>query len=71
MPVLLVHGTADQQVVDDHSRVMARALSREGKAHELVVIKDGSHSLEREEWAVQLYASLRNFLARHLGPSAE
>ncbi len=71
VPVLLVHGTADQQVVDDHSRVMARALSREGKTHELVIIKDGSHSLEREEWAVQLYASLRNFLARHLGPPAE
>ena len=48
--MLLVHGDDDIQVVSDHSRRMARVLDREKKKYELVVIKDGNHSLSRYEW---------------------
>ena len=62
-PVLLVHGDDDIQVGIDHSRRMARALDREKKKYELVVIKDGNHSLSRYEWRETLLAKLEAFLA--------
>jgi dipeptidyl aminopeptidase/acylaminoacyl peptidase len=63
VPVLLVHGDNDIQVSVDHSKRMARALGREGKKHELVVIKDGNHSLSRFEWRETLLTKLQTFLA--------
>ena len=62
-PVLLVHGDDDIQVLVDHSRRMARALERENKKHELVIIKDGNHSLSRFEWRETLLTKLEAFLA--------
>ena len=61
-PVLLIHGDDDIQVMVDHSRRMARALERERKAHELVIIKDGNHSLSRYEWREILLTKLEAFL---------
>ena len=62
-PVLLVHGDDDIQANIDHSRRMARALEREKKKYELVVIKDGNHSLSRYEWRETLLTKLEAFLA--------
>jgi dipeptidyl aminopeptidase/acylaminoacyl peptidase len=62
-PVLLIHGDDDIQVGVDHSRRMAKALDREKKKHELVIIKDGNHSLSRYEWRETLLARLEAFLA--------
>ncbi|HLA73430.1 MAG TPA: S9 family peptidase [Steroidobacteraceae bacterium] len=62
-PVLLVHGDDDVQVAVDHSRRMARALDKEKKKHELVIIKDGNHSLSRYEWRETLLTKLEAFLA--------
>jgi dipeptidyl aminopeptidase/acylaminoacyl peptidase len=42
---------------------MARALARENKKHELVVIPDGNHSLSRYEWRETLLTKLEAFLA--------
>ncbi len=66
-PVLLVHGDDDIQVMVDHSRRMARALDGARKAHELVIIKDGNHSLTRFEWRQTLLANLEGFLGKHIG----
>jgi dipeptidyl aminopeptidase/acylaminoacyl peptidase len=62
-PVLLVHGDADIQVDVDHSKRMARALKGADKKYELVVIKDGNHSLGRFEWRQTLLTKLEAFLA--------
>ncbi len=62
-PILLVHGDEDVAVDVDHSRRMARALARENKKHELVVIHDGNHSLSRYEWRETLLTKLEAFLA--------
>jgi dipeptidyl aminopeptidase/acylaminoacyl peptidase len=61
-PVLLVHGDDDIQVNVDQSRRMARALEREKKKYELVIIKDGNHSLARYEWRETLFTKLEAFL---------
>jgi dipeptidyl aminopeptidase/acylaminoacyl peptidase len=63
VPVLLIHGDNDWQAHIDHSRRMARALARENKKHELVVIPDGNHSLSRYEWRETLLTKLEAFLA--------
>ena len=42
---------------------MARVLKGEKKKVELVLIKDGNHSLTRYEWRETLYTSLEKFLA--------
>lgn len=66
-PVLLVHGDADWQVDVDHSKRMARALKSADKKYELVVIKDGNHSLTRYEWRETLLTKLEAFLAANAG----
>jgi dipeptidyl aminopeptidase/acylaminoacyl peptidase len=63
IPVLLVHGDDDIQVLVDHSRRMARALDGAKKKYELVIIKDGNHSLSRFEWRQTLLTKLEAFLA--------
>jgi dipeptidyl aminopeptidase/acylaminoacyl peptidase len=63
VPVLLIHGDDDIQVLVDHSRRMARALDSAKKKHELVIIKDGNHSLSRFEWRQTLLTKLETFLA--------
>ena len=62
-PVLLIHGDSDVQVSIDQSKRMARMLKDEKKKVEMVVIKDGNHSLSRYEWRETLYTNLEKFLA--------
>jgi dipeptidyl aminopeptidase/acylaminoacyl peptidase len=64
-PVLLVHGDNDIQVAAEHSRRMARSLEQNGKTFELLMIKDGNHSLTRREWREALLTRLESFLAAH------
>lgn len=67
VPVLLVHGEADINVVRDHSEKMSNALRKAGKSQELLMIEDGDHSLIRPSMRAALYAKLDEFLSRHLG----
>ena len=62
-PVLLIHGDNDVQVNIEHSKRMARVLKDEKKKVEIVLIKDGNHSLSRYEWRETLYTNLEKFLA--------
>jgi dipeptidyl aminopeptidase/acylaminoacyl peptidase len=67
VPVLLVHGEADYTVLASHSKAMAKELRRNKVPSELVLIKDGGHSLEREDMRLALFQKLDAFLAAHLG----
>lgn len=66
IPVLLVHGEDDTTVVPEQSERMARMLQLAKKKHELMIIKDGDHSLSRFEWRQALYAKLEEFLKANL-----
>ncbi|MEZ5499058.1 MAG: prolyl oligopeptidase family serine peptidase [Steroidobacteraceae bacterium] len=66
IPILLVHGTADVNVVVDHSKKMAAALRRANKPYDLLLIPDGDHSLGRAEWRLALYEKMTAFLATHV-----
>ena len=67
IPVLLVHGTKDWQVQVDQSNAMERALQKNSKSVETVIIKGGSHELERKSDRVTLLKAVEAFLARNLG----
>jgi dipeptidyl aminopeptidase/acylaminoacyl peptidase len=70
VPVLLVHGEEDYTVQVDQSQAMAKALTRNGVKNELVLIKDGEHSLRRPEMRLTLYRKLTEFLGANLGAAA-
>jgi dipeptidyl aminopeptidase/acylaminoacyl peptidase len=67
VPVLMVHGDDDIQVLVDHSKNMARELKRKGIKNELVLIKDGDHQFSRGEWRLTLLSKMEKFLAENLG----
>ena len=67
VPVLLVHGHADYTVVATHSKEMAEALKRAGKPYELLVLKDGDHSLVRPAHRQAAFEKLASFLEANLG----
>jgi dipeptidyl aminopeptidase/acylaminoacyl peptidase len=67
VPVLLIHGDDDIQVLVDHSRTMAKALKKAGVPSELVIIEKGNHSLSTAPWRDTLYTKLENFLAGQIG----
>jgi dipeptidyl aminopeptidase/acylaminoacyl peptidase len=71
VPVLLVHGTADIQVTDRHSRRMARALAAAGVPHETLYMEDGDHSLTKPPMRLALYRKVEEFLARYLDAPAK
>jgi dipeptidyl aminopeptidase/acylaminoacyl peptidase len=66
IPVLLIHGTRDWQVQVDHTRAMTRALKKHKKKVEEVIVKDGSHELERKSDRVKLLEAVEAFLAANL-----
>jgi dipeptidyl aminopeptidase/acylaminoacyl peptidase len=66
VPVLLVHGEDDTTVLAQHSHDMARALSRSAVPNELVLIKEGEHSLLRPDMRLALYRALEAFLSANL-----
>jgi dipeptidyl aminopeptidase/acylaminoacyl peptidase len=67
IPILLVHGDDDSTVRLSQSEAMAKALKQHGVPNELVVIKDGEHSLLRPQMRLTLYRKLEAFLAANLG----
>jgi dipeptidyl aminopeptidase/acylaminoacyl peptidase len=66
IPVLLIHGTRDWQVQVDHTRAMARALKKHKKKVEEMIVKDGSHELERKSDRVKLLEAVEAFLGANL-----
>jgi dipeptidyl aminopeptidase/acylaminoacyl peptidase len=75
IPLLFVHGDDDFQVAVEHTRAMARLLTVKNRKPEVVIIKDGNHSLTRAEWRETLLGHLESFLAANIsrgsGPTTE
>lgn len=70
IPVLLVHGSKDWQVQPDHSKTLAAVLGRAKKDAKLVIIKGGTHELERQSDRVTLLKEVEAFLAANMGAKA-
>jgi dienelactone hydrolase len=68
VPVLLIHGDLDAQAQYEQSRAMDAALTRAGKPHRFVTLKDADHQLSREADRVTLLTELETFLGDCLPP---
>jgi dipeptidyl aminopeptidase/acylaminoacyl peptidase len=71
IPVLLIHGTKDWQVQVDQTDAMAKALKKQHKPYKEVIIKNGSHELERKSDRMMLLKEVEEFLAKNLAPGGK
>lgn len=65
-PLLLVHGTADDNVLFDHTLRLAAALQGAGHRFELMVYPGKAHGIAGKAAQSHVYGTLTGFLARHL-----
>lgn len=63
VPVLILHGDADERVAVVQSRLLARVLTRSGHPHRLVVYEGGDHGLRSHREA--LFGEIGAWFARH------
>jgi dipeptidyl aminopeptidase/acylaminoacyl peptidase len=67
-PVLLIHPREDIIVPLEQSEIMAAALERAGKPHELLVIDNDGHNLLRVNTRVETLQAMDRFLRTHNPP---
>ncbi|MDZ4373724.1 MAG: S9 family peptidase [Phenylobacterium sp.] len=68
-PILLIHGKDDTVVPLEQSRLMADALGRAGKPHELIVQKGADHWLSRGETRLETLTATMAFVEKHNPPN--
>ncbi|MET0518471.1 MAG: alpha/beta fold hydrolase [Burkholderiaceae bacterium] len=69
-PLLLVHGTADDNVLFDNSLRLIEALQNEGRLFDLMIYPGKAHGIAGRKARLHLYRELDAFFQRHLQPSA-
>lgn len=69
-PILMLHGRDDTVVPYEQSRILAEALSRAGKPHELIQLPAEDHWLSRASTRKWMLAETVRFLEQHNPPGA-
>ena len=71
VPVLLIHGDVDHRVLFEHYEVYKKALEKNGKDAQYVVLEDAGHFYHtlRYEHQKELYENLQRFLKEDCGPN--
>ncbi|MDZ7684173.1 MAG: alpha/beta fold hydrolase [Gammaproteobacteria bacterium] len=67
VPILLMHGKLDRNVMFEQSKDFAKAMTRADKPGEFVIQETGDHFLSRTSHRIQWFEALDQFLADHLG----
>ena len=65
-PLLIIHGTADDNVYFMHSLKMSSALFRAGRPHEFLALSDFTHMVAEPLVTTRLYGRIADFFAEHL-----
>jgi dipeptidyl aminopeptidase/acylaminoacyl peptidase len=65
VPVLLVHGGADQRTPEDQFKAMQAALTKANKPVETIFKKDEEHGFYNEANVAEFYSKLVEFLDKH------
>ena len=68
-PLLIMHGTADDNVYFTHALKMSDALFRAGRDHEFLPLSDFTHMVADPNINVRLYSRIIRFFEEHLGTS--
>lgn len=66
VPLLIIHGTADDNVYFMHSLKMSDAFFRAGKHHEFLILSDFTHMVRDPLVTVRLYKRIMSFFEKHL-----
>lgn len=67
-PLLIIHGSADDNVYFMHSLKMSNALFRAGKDHELLVLADFTHMVADPLVTMRLNSRIMSFFEKSLSP---
>ncbi len=67
-PLMLVHGTADDNVLFEHSLRLIEALQNQGKVFDVLVYPGKAHGIAGRRARLHLYRSMDVFFERHLKP---
>ena len=67
-PLLLVHGTADDNVLFEHTLRLVEALQTAGKTFDLQIYPGKAHSIAGRAARLHLYRTMDAFFGRHLQP---
>ena len=67
-PLLLVHGTADDNVLFEHSLQLISALQNEGKLFDLDIYPGKAHGIAGKSSQLHLHRTLTQFFVEHLQP---
>ncbi|MCH7595320.1 MAG: DPP IV N-terminal domain-containing protein [Planctomycetes bacterium] len=65
-PLLIIHGTADDNVYFMHSLKMSNALFRAGKEHDFLALSDFTHMVADPLITKRLYGRIMKYLSQHL-----
>ncbi|MFG6440578.1 S9 family peptidase [Roseateles sp. LKC17W] len=68
-PLLLVHGTADDNVLFDHTLQLVEALQNAGKTFDLQIYPGKAHGIAGRAARLHLYRTMDGFFQRHLAPA--
>ncbi len=69
-PLLLVHGTGDDNVHFQNTLQMVYELERAGKHFDLRIYPNAAHAISGAEARVNLYGMMTDFLLAQIGPGA-
>jgi len=70
-PLLIIHGTADDNVHSQNTVQMIDALEKAGKQFDMRLYPGTRHGIAGDETRVNLFGYITGFVLRHLGPEAE
>jgi dipeptidyl aminopeptidase/acylaminoacyl peptidase len=68
VPVLLIHGEADQRAPFAQAKAMRAALDAAHKPYEWLTKPDEGHGFYNEQNNVDMYNHLQDFLSKYIGP---
>ena len=66
VPLMLLHGTSDDNVFFSHSLILSDALFREGKTHDFVPLINFTHLVSDPVVVTQLYTRITRFFQQHV-----
>ena len=69
-PLMLVHGTADDNVLFEHSLRLVEALQQEGQVFDTLIYPGKAHGIAGRQARLHLYRSVQAFFDRHLKATA-
>jgi dipeptidyl-peptidase-4 len=67
-PLMIIHGTADDNVYFMHSLKMSNELFRAGRRHDFLVLSDFTHMVADPLVTTRLYQAIVGFLIQGLDP---